>query len=96
MCNIFYGVFVYISKNFGMEIGGGLTIDNLFLTAPLFSGHQFMYNLGTWFVIPLFVLIIFNNIIFRGIGFIKNKTIFVFFIVHRARPPERLSCKTWI
>ena len=80
MCNIFYGVFVYISKNFGMEIGGGLTIDNLFLTAPLFSGHQFMYNLGTWFVIPLFVLIIFNNIIFRGIGFIKNKTIFVFIL----------------
>ena len=57
--NIVYGLFVYWTKQYGFNIGLDPTPYNLFI-APWFDGHQFQYNLGGWFITPLFTIEIFN------------------------------------
>ena len=63
--NIFYGICVDVSHNFGFTIGGEFNLHNL-LIAPLIDGHQFAYNLSGWFVVPLFLTETLN-VIFRKI-----------------------------
>ena len=80
LCNLFYGIIVAVLKPLGMEIGGEINFNSLVI-APLQHGHQFLYNLGTWFVIPLFVIEIFNNILYRLFSFIKEtRTLFLFIL----------------
>ncbi len=64
--NIFYGLIVSVSHNFGFTIGGEFNLHNIFI-APLIDGHQFGYNLSGWFVIPLFFTEILN-VIFRKVA----------------------------
>ncbi|MCI8822205.1 MAG: acyltransferase [Lachnospiraceae bacterium] len=70
--NFFYAIIVGISFFMGFTIGRGNEgiIEKLFLM-PIMHGHQFMYNLGGWFVIPLFMIEIYN-IIFRKLCFFIN------------------------
>lgn len=65
--NIIYGILVYILKykGGGLLIGGDFNINNLIIE-PLLTGHQFIYNLGGWFIVPLFCVEIFH-IIFKKI-----------------------------
>lgn len=49
-------------RNFGFTIGGDLTLENLILM-PLISNHQFGYNSANWFVVPLFVIQVFNVLV---------------------------------
>ena len=79
VCNVFYGVFVALLHAQGFSIGKELSLYNL-IVAPMTSGHQFMYNLGAWFVAPLFMVVIFNNIVYRIFKSIKYKDIAVFII----------------
>lgn len=60
--NLFYGGFVIFISNFGFTIGGEFTLDNL-LIAPITNGHQFYYNLGGWYVAPLFMIQVFNVLV---------------------------------
>ncbi len=53
--NLVYGLIVQLLHLFGFQMGGGFTLYNL-LVAPLNDGHQFILNLGGWFVIPLFMV----------------------------------------
>ena len=51
--NVVYGVGAALLRRFlGFEIGEPVTLYNLLL-APLTDGHQFQWNLGSWFVFPL-------------------------------------------
>lgn len=52
--NIFYGIVCYcLNKFMDFRIGGELNAYNL-LYAPLVDGHQFIYNMASWFLVPLF------------------------------------------
>lgn len=83
LCNLFYGIVVALLRPLGMEIGGNINFDNLII-APLQHGHQFIYNLGTWFVIPLFVIEIFNNVLQRLFAFLKEFRVIFLFITYVA------------
>ncbi len=61
--NFFYGVLSHILSLQGFSIGGYVTLDSLLL-APLYDGNQFFFNVGGWFVVPLFI-IQFVNVFFR-------------------------------
>ena len=61
--NVAYAVIVVLLKKIGFDIGGDFTLYNL-LIAPITDGHQFIYNLGGWFIIPFF-LVETVNILFR-------------------------------
>lgn len=83
LCNLFYGILVEVMRPLGMSIGGGLNFQNLIIT-PMQHGHQFVYNLGTWFVFPLFVIVIFNNILFKLLAFLGERRAIVTFILYLA------------
>jgi len=51
--NVLYGLLVVFLSLKGFSLGSEFTIHNL-LIEPLKTGHQFVFNLGTWFVYPLF------------------------------------------
>ena len=53
--NVVYGVGAAFLRRFGgFELGQPLSAYTL-LIAPMTDGHQFIYNLGSWFVFPLFL-----------------------------------------
>ena len=70
--NIAYGLIVQSLQPFGFTIGGDFTLYNLFI-APLISGHQFGYNLGGWFLIPLFMIEISNLLVRKVTRIFKHK-----------------------
>lgn len=63
--NLVYGIIVQLLRYIGFEIGGNFDFVNLII-APIVNGHQFVYNMGGWFVIPLFMLEVYN-VCFRWI-----------------------------
>ena len=53
--NLFYGILCqYLNRYHGFSLGGPLSAYNL-LIAPLTDGHQYIYNMASWFIIPLFL-----------------------------------------
>ncbi len=57
--NIFYGLFSNIMINRGFYLSTPLSLKSLFVD-PIISGHQFGYNMGSWFIIPLLMCEIYN------------------------------------
>ena len=53
--NLAYGIFVQLTRLKGFTIGGDFTFWNL-VVSPLYDGHQFLYNLGGWYMVSLFFL----------------------------------------
>lgn len=52
--NLCYGILCwYLNTYQGFKIGDAFNLYNL-LVAPITDGHQFIYNMGGWFIIPLF------------------------------------------
>lgn len=72
--NVAYCIIVQVSKSYGFEIGGDPSFYNLVIS-PITNGHQFNYNLGGWFVIPLFMVEMYNVIIRKGIRLIFGKDV---------------------
>lgn len=70
--NFFYGMFIVFVHQFGFNIGWGVGVNlyNL-LIEPIYGGHQFLYNLGGWFVVPLFMVQIFNVLLRKLLAFIR-------------------------
>lgn len=68
---VFYGILVQLLRYKGFTIGGDITLVNL-LGAPITDGHQFVYNLGGWFVVPLFMIEIFNIVVRKLCSLIKD------------------------
>lgn len=48
---ITYGIIVQLLKRMGFEIGNDFTLNNV-LIMPITNGHQFIYNMGGWFIVP--------------------------------------------
>lgn len=64
-----------------MKWGGGITFYNI-VVAPITSGHQFVYNMGGWFIAPLFMVEIYNILIRRILKLINNNiTEWLFFLI---------------
>jgi len=60
--NIFYACLVYILKNFGFFPDVVINLKSIFMD-PILHGHQFVLNLGGWFIIPLFMIHIINILV---------------------------------
>lgn len=70
--NFVYAMIAQILTIYGFSMGSGVTWSKL-LIAPITSGHQFVYNLASWFVVPLFMVEVFN-VLFRKVLSIINNT----------------------
>ena len=57
--NFFYAIVVLLSRHWGFSIGEDVNLKSLFIM-PWISGHQFSYNLGSWFLVPLILIYVFN------------------------------------
>ncbi|MCQ2596108.1 MAG: acyltransferase [Treponemataceae bacterium] len=68
--NFFYALVVFLLSFNGFKIGKNISFYTLFI-APITNGHQFAYNLGGWFVIPLFMIEVFNVFIRKLLFFVK-------------------------
>lgn len=56
---LIYGIIVQILKIIGFKMGEDITLNNL-LIMPITNGHQFIYNMGGWFIVPLFMVEMYN------------------------------------
>lgn len=63
--NLFYAVVILVTHKMGFTIGEPVSFETIFL-APIYDGHQFAYNMGGWFIIPLFMVQIYH-VLFRKI-----------------------------
>lgn len=76
--NLFYGIVITICHSFGFHFGDNLTLSSLFLK-PLYDGEQFVFNLTSWYLFPLFMIFIIHT-------FIKNylhnkKFLWIYFFI---------------
>lgn len=79
--NIVYGFIVWILRLKGFEMGGNITLNNL-LIAPITNGHQFIYNMGGWFITPLFMVEVYNILCRKILKTIsKNISEVLFFVI---------------
>lgn len=63
--NFIYGLIsAYLNKYHGFSLGFELNLKNL-LIAPLTDGHQFIYNMASWFLVPLFLVQIISFFILK-------------------------------
>lgn len=83
--NIIYGLIVSFLSFKGFTIGTGGNFIAKLLWLPITDGHQFIYNMGGWFVIPLFMVqiftVCFRKILHKFFAKFKFKE-FIFFIVY--------------
>lgn len=68
--NVFYAFFVLLTKQFGFTLGEAPSLYNL-LVMPWTDGHQFMYNMGGWFVPSLFLAHTVNVLLRKLLSMIK-------------------------
>ena len=57
--NLFYALLLVVLRRFGFDIGLPPSFATL-VTMPLYEGSQFELNMGSWFVVPLFLCQIFT------------------------------------
>lgn len=79
--NIVYGLFFLLMSNFGYTIGGKVNLYNLFLM-PFVDGEAFVYNLGSWFVYPLFCVCVFNVLFRRLLKLVKLDNEYLIMIIY--------------
>ena len=81
--NIFYGGVVAFLGLFGFTIGAKPDLYNLFVM-PFVDGEAFQYNLGSWFVYPLFLVCIINVLFRKFLKLIHLDNEFIVLIVYLA------------
>lgn len=81
--NIVYGLFILLMSNFGYTIGAEVNPYNLFLM-PFVDGEAFLYNLGSWFVYPLFCVCVFNVLFRRLLRLVKLDNEYLIMLVYLA------------
>ena len=67
---IAYGVIVQLSRLKGFTIGIDWNVYNIVIK-PITSGHQFAYNMGGWFIVPLFMVQIYNVMLRKFFSYVK-------------------------
>lgn len=80
--NVIYGLIVYLSRFRGFEIGENFTAENLLLM-PILSGHQFVYNMGGWFIIPLFMIELYNVVLRKIMHGMKQLITGIYFLDYK-------------
>ena len=76
--NLIYGLGAALLRRFGgFEIGQELSLYTLLL-APLVDGEHFVWNLGSWFIFPLFLSQVLYGLVRRAAKYWKNNEIFTF------------------
>lgn len=78
--NLFYGLLVLVLGYAGFRIGGSFNLKNL-IFMPILDGHQFLFNMLGWFVIPLFMVQIYHAIMVLIGEKIKNNLSPYFYFV---------------
>ena len=68
--NFFYAIIVFVLASYGFTFGK-VNLTTLFIS-PLNNGHQYTFNMGAWFFVPLFVIEVLNVIIRKLICLVKN------------------------
>lgn len=68
--NLFYSVLVMVLRHFDFTIGEPFSWYNL-LIAPWTDGHQYEFNMGGWFVTPLFVVYVLNLLFRKVLSLVK-------------------------
>ncbi|MCR5653850.1 MAG: acyltransferase [Ruminococcus sp.] len=79
--NLVYGLFILFMSNFGYTIGAEVNPYNLFIM-PFVDGEAFKYNLGSWFVYPLFFVCVFNVLFRKLLGLMKLKNEYLFTVLY--------------
>ncbi len=62
--NLIYGIIITILHQYGIKFGVALDWKSL-LIMPLYDGHQFVFNLSSWFIIPLYFLQLINIFVIK-------------------------------
>lgn len=75
--HLFYGIIINLLHLKGFTMGGKLTLKNIFIM-PLTTGHEFVFSLSLWFVVPLFIIEVVSIIILKVL---KNRE-YIFFIIY--------------
>lgn len=57
--NFFYAAVVFFGRFMGFTIGEDVSFYTLFVS-PWVNGHQFLYNMGAWYLAPLFEIYVIN------------------------------------
>ena len=70
--NVFYVIVNLILKTQGINLVGDITIEKV-LIRPFMDGNQMLFNIGGWFVVPLFLIQIINAIAHRTLKKFKWK-----------------------
>lgn len=76
MANFVYALLMQLLSLKGFSIGAGVTWKKL-LIEPITSGHQFGFNLATWFVVPLFMAEVFNVLYRKILSIRESKNMFI-------------------
>lgn len=90
--NCFYLCYIKLLSYFGFTIGLRTSIKiplwqelvNDLLIQPVLSGHQYVYNMGGWFVIPLFqieILNLFFKSLLKKLNISKNHLSFLLILI---------------
>ena len=78
--NVIYGVGAAFLRYFGgFEIGEQLSAYTLLL-APIVNGEHFVWNLGSWFIFPLFLSQVIYSLLRRAAKLWKDKEIITFIL----------------
>lgn len=75
--NVIYGGVAQLMHGWGFAFGGEFNLHNIFVQ-PIIDGHQFIYNLGGWFVFPLFGVMVVNVFLQRLLIKLKCKDYVIF------------------
>lgn len=65
--NLIYGLIILILHHFGFTFGKPLSFESLFLM-PIYDGHQFVFNIPTWFISTLLLVQVINYFFIKLIG----------------------------
>ncbi len=72
--NIIYGGLVYLlNHHYQFSLGDDFSLYTLFY-APIVDGHQYIYNMGSWFLIPLFFVQLISFVILKPLFSQKNNS----------------------
>ena len=78
--NVFYALFVEMLSYLGFTIGAGGNLFEKLTIIPITTGHQFYYNFGGWFVIPLFIILVFNVLMQKLYSKLNWNNIFLYIV----------------
>ena len=71
--NLFYGILGIVLGKIGFTFLSHIQVNTYtLLISPIKSGHDFILNMGGWFVIPLFMIEVFNVLFRKLTGFLRG------------------------